>query len=359
MNLPRKQAAVVRSALEQWLASGLLDQETGKRLLEDLTPLPFDWHRLGRYALWIAVACILIGVIALLAESWLVELLSRCITLTLGRCVVLCLAAAGLFAWGAWRRVRFPEKKPTTEAVFFLGVMAIAGALSFFSDWLMRVHAYGDLNLDIFYGLFLVAALVYGVLGLALDSRMIWMFALLSLGNWFGTKSGYIGGGTYYLFMPYPTIFSLFGLSLCGLSVFMKRNALWPRLAAFDRCTLSMGLLYLFISLWLMSIFGRDADMTSWIHNRHMDLLFWSLLFGAAACVVLWLGIKYDDGMLRGYALFFLFLNLYTRYFEWFWDSSDKGLFFIILGISLWFLASRAERLWNLGKKPSSSPKDA
>ena len=52
MKLPKKQAAVVRAALEEWRASGLLDEETGKRLLDDLTPLPFVWYRLGRYALW-------------------------------------------------------------------------------------------------------------------------------------------------------------------------------------------------------------------------------------------------------------------------------------------------------------------
>lgn len=44
MKLPKKQAAVVRAALEEWRASGLLDEETGKRLLDDLTPLPFDWY---------------------------------------------------------------------------------------------------------------------------------------------------------------------------------------------------------------------------------------------------------------------------------------------------------------------------
>ena len=63
--------------------------------------------------------------------------------------------------------------------------------------------------------------------------------------------------------------------------------------------------------------------------------------------------------MLRGYGLVFLGLNLSTRFFEWFWNSLNKGLFFIIVGLSLWVLGAHAERLWNLGKKPSSSPKDA
>ena len=77
MKLPKKQAAVVRAALEEWRASGLLDEETGKRLLDDLTPLPFDWYRLGRYALWSALTCILIGVAALLGDELFLELISR------------------------------------------------------------------------------------------------------------------------------------------------------------------------------------------------------------------------------------------------------------------------------------------
>ena len=82
MKLPKKQAAVVRAALEEWRASGLLDEETGKRLLDDLTPLPFDWYRLGRYALWSALACILIGVAALLGDELFLELISRLFVMT-------------------------------------------------------------------------------------------------------------------------------------------------------------------------------------------------------------------------------------------------------------------------------------
>lgn len=127
MKLPKKQAAVVRAALEEWRASGLLDEETGKRLLDDLTPLPFDWYRLGRYALWSALTCILIGVAALLGDELFLELINRLFVMTeLGRSLFLILAAAGLFFWGVRRRRRAPQKRLTNEGLFFLGVLAIA-----------------------------------------------------------------------------------------------------------------------------------------------------------------------------------------------------------------------------------------
>ena len=94
--------------------------------------------------------------------------------------------------------------------------------------------------------------------------------------------------------------------------------------------------------------------MASWYRARHMEL-FTGLSFRSGGCAAIWLGVKDDDAMLRGYGLVFLGLNLCTRFFEWFWDSLNKGLFFIIVGLSLWALGAHAERLWNLGKKPSSS----
>ena len=59
--------------------------------------------------------------------------------------------------------------------------------------------------------------------------------------------------------MNYPMRFVLLGLLLCGLSVLFKRNAHWSRLAAFERSTLSVGLLYLFISLWILSLLATTA----------------------------------------------------------------------------------------------------
>lgn len=136
------------------------------------TPLPFDWYRLGRYALWSALTCILIGVAALLGDELFLELISRLFVMTeLGRSLFLILAAAGLFFWGVRRRRRAPQKRLTNEGLFFLGVLAIAGSLASLAAWL---YAYGGegigfLNIS---SLFLLAAVIYGALGLLLDSRL-------------------------------------------------------------------------------------------------------------------------------------------------------------------------------------------
>ena len=117
-----------------------------------------------------------------------------------------------------------------------------------------------------------------------------------------------------------------------------------------------IGLLHLFIALWIMSIFGNYGDMEQWHRVPHYKLLHWSLIFGAVAIAAIWYGLKHDDGVLRGFGLTFLSINLYTRFFEYFWNSIHKAAFFAVLAASFWYLGSRAERIWNLGRENRPDP---
>ncbi len=116
----------------------------------------------------------------------------------------------------------------------------------------------------------------------------------------------------------------------------------------FLKATRVMGLLYLFIALWIMSIFGNYGSITDWHAVKQYELLHWALLFGAVALASIWYGIRHDDGVSRGFGLTFLFINLYTRYFEYFWNFTHKAVFFAVLAVSFWFLGTKAERIWNL-----------
>ncbi len=170
---------------------------------------------------------------------------------------------------------------------------------------------------------------------------------LLALGNWFGAETGYVSGwGAYWLGMNYPIRFVLFGgalLALCyGAQSLLRQRQLFT-------VSKAMGLTYLFIALWIMSIFGNyDAD--SWYQVSQARLLPWGLLFAVAAGVCIFISLKTDDGMLRGFGLTFLAINLYTRFFEFFWNGMHKVLFFLILAVSLAVIGRYAERIWHAGE---------
>lgn len=346
MKLPRKQAVFLREAIEQWKHDGLLADIQAAQLAGTIVVQPFDWRRLAKYSFWIALISIVSSVSAALSDQFLVDLLEELFDApAAGKCVGLVLMAAGLYWWGVRRRKQDPAQVYRNEAILFLGVLATAGAI-------YQLGMALDTGSGHFSILLLLSFLVYGILGVVVESNLIWVFALASLGGWMGTETGYVSGwGAYYLGMNYPLRFVLFGGILTACALALESH---PRGQRFFRSTLTMGLLYLFLALWIMSIFGNYGDMEAWERAKQIELFHWSILFGLVACGAIYHGLKYDNGLTKGFGLTFLFINLYTRFFELFWNSIHKAVFFALLGLSFWYLGTKAEKIWNLGRTPTA-----
>ncbi|MEE4484698.1 DUF2157 domain-containing protein [Serratia ficaria] len=344
MKLSKKNAAVVRKALNGWVGEGALTPQQQQQLLQHVEIQPFDWRRLARYAFLAALASLVIAITSLFADSGLLAWLSELFRFDApARTVIAGALAALAYAWALRRRRRHPEKRYGNEAALFIAVLLTACALWQLGVWLDN----GSGRVSV---LLIFAALLYGLIGWFGRSGLVWGFALLSLGNAFGAETGYLSGwGAYWLGMSYPIRFIAFGAILIAAALLLQ-----PPLArrALDRVSLAMGLLYLFIALWLLSIFGNYGDLDGWYRVRQIELFHWSLLFGLVAAAAIWLGLKRDDAMLRGFGLTFLAINLYTRLFEFFWDSMPKAIFFVLLGLSLWALGRYAEKIWQLGRGP-------
>jgi hypothetical protein len=306
----------------------------------------------------IAIFCVVIAVAAALADEVLMRLLMRIFNApAAAKSGFFAACSAAIFWYGLRARARHPQRVYGNEAAFFLGVLALAASIYF----LGVVIDAADRNYAL---LFLIAAVVYALLGLWFPSSLVWVFALLSLGSWMGAETGYLSGqGMYFLGMSYPLRFVLFGALLAVLGI--AGEGAWgagaaspqplDRLIAMSAETKVIGLLNLFVALWIMSIFGNYGDIDQWERVRQHELLHWSVLFGAAAIAAIWYGLKHDDAVLRGFGLVFLLINLYTRFFEYFWDSLHKAAFFTVLAASFWYLGSKAEAIWRFRIDPTRS----
>lgn len=343
MKVARKHASLLHEAIEQWKHEGIVDEAQAATLAGTIRVVPFDWRRLAKYSLWVSVICIVTAVSSALADRMLLAFLEQIFNAPhAAKCVALVMTAAGLYRWGMVRRARHPEQSYSNEAILFLGVLATAGAI-------YQLGRMVDTGSGHFSLLLLLSFLVYGVLGIYCESNLVWVFALASLGGWMGTETGYQSGwGAYYLGMNWPLRFVLFGGVLTALALGLEDHR---TLGRFFRSTLAMGLLYLFIALWIMSIFGNYGDMRRWQAVKQIELFHWSLMFGLMACGAIYHGLRHDNGMTKGFGLTFLFINLYTRYCELFWNSMHKAVFFALLGVSFWYVGTKAEKIWNLGKR--------
>src|SRR5690606_14527696 len=108
--------------------------------------------------------------------------------------------------------------------------------------------------------------------------------------------------------------------------------------------TYFIGLLYTFCALWLLSIFGNFDTIDSWYKTTQPELFGWALLSIAVCLLTFFIGFKYKNEMAREFGATFLIINLYSRFFEYFWDSWHKTIFFLVLAVSFWFIGRKAEK---------------
>ncbi|GAL25436.1 hypothetical protein JCM19239_3710 [Vibrio variabilis] len=176
------------------------------------------------------------------------------------------------------------------------------------------------------------------------------------MGTWFGFETYQWSDNGYFLAMSMPLRFVVFSAFLIALGMFAQTR--FKSKEDFALTTRAFGLILFFLSLWVVSIFGNYADFADWGDVSQFSLIHWSLLLLIASIAALYHGIKFDDELNRGFGLIFIFVNLYTRFIEYFWEGTHKALFFAVLAASFWFFGTRAEKIYRLGKSQKSDVRE-
>lgn len=354
MRLPKKKAKIVLDAVASLQADQVISLETAGAIRANVEPISFDWRRLARYSFIIAIICVVIAVLTALFDEVIIEWFERMIPLITRlfrapppvRAGGLTVLSALIFWLGLKRRAKFPDNVYSNEAIFTFGVLGIAGAV--FS--LSKMLQYDGLGTH----LLTMAGVIYLLLGAALESKVVWCYGLFTLSSAIGAGTDYMMGG-YYLWEDTPVLSLVYGLVLVataeGLRARVSRQASQPvqRLQFVSGVTRVVGLLHVFISLWILSIWGSNEHHYN-DPDFKWDCLIWALLFGAVAAVAVARALEKDDSVLRGFGLTFFFINLYTAFFQYFWNGLHKAIFFAILGLSFWLLGRKAESLWKMNR---------
>jgi hypothetical protein len=141
---------------------------------------------------------------------------------------------------------------------------------------------------------------------------------------------------------------TLFGLVIWSLSWLVGKISL---LKSFTPVTYSIGLFLFLLAAWTLSIFGNYDDLERWYAIRQGRLWYWAVGYTVVLGALTAYAFQVKNDVLRDTCLIFFLLNIYTRYFEYFWDRTNKGIFFAILAVSFWFVGKKAEEWRNKDKK--------
>lgn len=344
LDISKQEKETLDEAIQHWQRNGLIDEQLAGRLVDSYEVKGFDWKRLAQYSFWIALSCAVLAFLSLFVDEAVLKWIRKLYDTPDTVICVFCLVTATLcYYWGFRHKRRYPDKTFTNEAIMALGVFATAAFIGYLGKIIDRGSGHFSL-------LFLASVIVYALLSVKLTSRLIWIFTLISFGIWFATETAYQSNwGFRFWGMNYPLRFTLFGALLTAFALVWQ-----PRikpLKPFQPITYTVGLTYLMVALWLLSIFGNYSDMDIWSSVRQWRIFYWGLLSSATALALAWYGLRRKDHVAREFGIVFLVINLYTRFFEYLWDNLNRAVFFLLLAASFWFIGRWAERAWH-GKAP-------
>lgn len=315
----------VRERLAQdvgtWLTEGLIDAGT-----HDLLRERYQVSTLGAAQL-VKTLGVMGGMFALFGLLGLIAALSG--SKAVG--VLMLLATGGGLLFGGARLLQDRRGRYgfSAKAVLTLGVLCVSAGVA-----LMLSEASESTRIVL-----LGVLLLPGVTWLAHQLRSGFLLALATMGffHWVGSWHGMMGRSTYATSIHDPLLMSVAALAVIGIGVLHERRY-QRETGRFFHVYETFGLIYLNLSLLILSLFpGRDGAPLLWI-----------AVLTLAGIAQVALGARLHNSLFVGFGVTSLGVNLFTRYFEHFWEALSKGIFLVLGGVVLLALGVGME-LWMKG----------
>lgn len=332
MDVDKNEWRLLKRALDEWTTEGKIDAGKAAELKQTINLKRTDRQQIAQYFFIVAISCTILAFGAIFIDEKFLEKLKTYFSLS-NIAIALGCAALGL-TW-FW----YLKKRKHDLGSFSYEVYMVLGALLLLSSLVYICKDFGfgpERN-----GFLLIASILLFSLSILFYSRVLWLAGLAGSLAWFSAFTTWQSKGNLFLGMNYPTRFAVFSLLVLSVSYAISH---YKKLEYVQRLTYLAGLLLFLMSMWMVSIFGNYGYLDEWAKVRQTQVLIYSVLFGIITAVIFYLGIKYKDDNTRDFALLFLLLNLYSRYFEYFWDNTNKGIFFLVLAVSFWFIGRWIEK---------------
>lgn len=296
--------------IADWRHRGLIDAPLQHRLgalyerPENRLSIVLQWLGIGAVIL---IGMAVLGGVSLLSESLLVG------------AVLFFAAGAGLWLIGT-RLARDPAQRlPVTGVAIITIGLILMGASLLLGTSEGEAGVPGSLPLALLVSAALSIATAYGY-------RLRWplLLGLLCLFHGLGSWERYGGHGSYFFDIQDPR-------SMAPIAALTAVLGLWHqhaeqqalrRFSGFGRLYVIFGLLYLNCSLWFLSL-----------DDPYRQTLTWTLLFTLGAIAQLVIGARFQHPSFTGFAVVFLGIDLYTRFYEYAWDHLSAAAFFAVTGL--------------------------
>jgi hypothetical protein len=236
---------------------------------------------------------------------------------------------AGLGAAGLRFGIRLATDARGRYAISCNVVLALA-LIAFTCGVGLMLHALGLDESKIVFACGFVALPVAFALAYRFRNMFLLVIGLLAAFHWIGSWTSMLGQSTYAMEIEDPRLMCMAALLAVGVGVAHPRPSYGPRLFLAYQ---AVGLTYLNLSLLILTIDGHDGSALNWI-------CLWALC-GVGQIIA---GARLHSALFTAFGVVAIAVNMYTRYYETFWDSVDSGLFFLAGGALMFGAGFAAER---------------
>ncbi|MFH1503806.1 MAG: hypothetical protein ABIH08_00215 [Candidatus Omnitrophota bacterium] len=231
-----------------------------------------------------------------------------------------------------------------------IGYILASGGWQFFNYILYPAHPkFGD---DIIFPLFsLLGMLFFFIIAYALKDRVALLFGIGFLCHSVGLFTAYYFA-CYIIGVQMPVVQLIVGLLLLIVGFWQIESARGERAKDFralaGRIYQRTGLLFIYLSLWIMSIWGIGFRKDYWASPLAWELWAANTLFVAVCFSSLFYGAIKNDRMFFNFGLTFFIIESYTLFFSHVWSTVGSAFGSLLLGI---FMISTGYLLRYLGLK--------
>lgn len=326
MEISRNEFEIISGTVAKWEKEGKLTQTQATELMGSLQVKNTERQQIAQYFFIVAISCAILAFGAIFLDEKILEKLKNYYALS-----NLFISGVSLALTALWffytARITDRISNAAREVYMVLGGLILLIAL---------VYLFKDLGSGHYYSRFLLTATIaLFSLSLFTKSRVLWLAGILSLAAWFCAFSTLLNKDYLFLGMNYPMRITVLGAIIISFSFVQSRIKV---LRFTTRLTYLSGLLMFLAGLWAVSVFGNYGHIDAWTKVRQTQVIGYAIIFALFSIGAFFRGVKQRDDVTRDVGVLFLLLNLYTRYFEYFWDNTNKGLFFLVLAVSFYIV---------------------
>ncbi len=377
--------------LKKWQSAGLINEEQVKKIADYMK---VEFHRqflkLIRVLFIIGAFWVIFGLVATL------RLINIEILLAIGRFLyklvtpiialakiisrehyrellsgVSCLLGWGLFHW-IGIRLRKRSKLNTTKLEFLqekelrlgtssftMGYILASAAWQFFNYVIYPARPYMYMGKEIIFPFFsFIGMIFFLVIAYFIRDQIALLFGIGFLAHTIGLFTAYFFA-CYVIGVQMPVIQLIVGILLVFVGLWhiergRSREENFQFL--FGRTYEWTGLLFIYLSLWIMSIWGITYKEHYWSAPTAGELWIANVLFIVVSLLALFYGAIKEDRMFFNFGLTFFIIETYTLFFSRIWATIGAAFGSLLLGIMLIATGYLLRHLWLKGrifKKPS------